>query len=666
MNMVNMVYDAKSLFCEFNRVCLFIVIGVYFTLIPFKVLAMDDALRAPMPFVSATRTPAISAQNTAPLSTELAEECDSVGGNNESVLQRTLFDVQNNDGNTPLHIALGAVSSTIEEDDDDVQIPLNDSKASPSDDRVQYFMVQQLLACGANPNIKNKKELTPLHLAVGIASVPLARELLMNGALVTATDEQGNTPLHCACAAQMVNEQLVMDLLEPACGADPEQKNKAGMIAQELVMRGKGPSAPLDKAFKRLRMAKLLYTAVNNDKATVLSVRRLLRDGAETDYTDNESCVSLYCAAFRGKTAITQELLNAGATLYVVNAKGQSPLHAAAVGGHKGVMDLLLKKAEELAKKDKNFSRAEFVNQKDNEDQAPIHCAVYAKQSGTLRQLLAAGADPVLEGKAGALPLHVAALQGDVEIIQLLLADKRVVDTINSRAYKGMTSLAAALYYKHQAAAITLLNAGADPLVADDENFTTLNCAVVNDDAVMVRMLIDAVAKKRGDVHKFVMARDTVLQATALHSAASMGLIMCASVLLEHGADANAHNRAKVTPLHIAARTGDAGRSMLVHVLLSYKADPNAMSAIEQPKNEPNGTPLHWAAQHGQVETVKALLSAGADQTIKNADGDTALAVARKHKQIYAHAALFESLAATNPELFEALVKGSGEQESQE
>jgi cytohesin len=67
--------------------------------------------------------------------------------------------------------------------------------------------------------------------------------------------------------------------------------------------------------------------------------------------------------------------------------------------------------------------------------------------------------------------------------------------------------------------------------------------------------------------------------------------------LLEHGADPNAENEAKMTPLHEAAEYCPEA----IPILLKYGADPYA-------RDEGGLTPLHIAALNGSVEAVKALM----------------------------------------------------------
>ncbi len=67
--------------------------------------------------------------------------------------------------------------------------------------------------------------------------------------------------------------------------------------------------------------------------------------------------------------------------------------------------------------------------------------------------------------------------------------------------------------------------------------------------------------------------------------------------LLERGADPNAENEAKMTPLHEAAEYCPEA----IPILLKYGADPYA-------REEGGLTPLHIAALRGSVEAVKALM----------------------------------------------------------
>ena len=84
---------------------------------------------------------------------------------------------------------------------------------------------------------------------------------------------------------------------------------------------------------------------------------------------------------------------------------------------------------------------------------------------------------------------------------------------------------------------------------------------------------------------------------TALHYAVSRTNSRGAVILLEQGADVNAINNQKLSPLHMAAKNGDLH---ILEVLLSYNADLSL-------RDEDGSSPLHIAAKEGQVKNSEFL-----------------------------------------------------------
>src|SRR4030095_12671335 len=74
------------------------------------------------------------------------------------------------------------------------------------------------------------------------------------------------------------------------------------------------------------------------------------------------------------------------------------------------------------------------------------------------------------------------------------------------------------------------------------------------------------------------------------------------TLLAEEPALARERLTGETTGLHLAGPHPD-----VVRVLLAHGADPNARDGGD------NATPLHFAAAHGDVESVRLLLDAGAD-----------------------------------------------------
>jgi ankyrin repeat protein len=107
---------------------------------------------------------------------------------------------------------------------------------------------------------------------------------------------------------------------------------------------------------------------------------------------------------------------------------------------------------------------------------------------------------------------------------------------------------------------------------------------------------------------------------TALHFPAFFGGVDATKLLLDRGADVDAHGRGWMTgtPLSFAAA---GGHTDVARVLLDAGAVPDARQAR-------GWTPLHSAAHNGDLELVELLLARGADPAATNDEGATVLSMA--------------------------------------
>jgi ankyrin repeat protein len=201
--------------------------------------------------------------------------------------------------------------------------------------------------------------------------------------------------------------------------------------------------------------------------------------------------------------------------------------------------------------------------------------------------------------------------------------------------------------------------------VAEADGTTPLHWVVQANDAEMVQLLIWAGANAK---------TANRLGVTPLAVAALNGNATIIEILVKAGADPNAAGPAGETPLMTAARTGNAdaidrllrlgaradtreptedGTALMwaaaedhsdaIETLILHGADPNARSKVRVPPEWkwigfqgmvstalPRGgwSSLMYAARQGSFQAAEALVEAGADLDLQDADGSTALIIA--------------------------------------
>jgi len=115
---------------------------------------------------------------------------------------------------------------------------------------------------------------------------------------------------------------------------------------------------------------------------------------------------------------------------------------------------------------------------------------------------------------------------------------------------------------------------------------------------------------------------------TPLGLAAFFGHADAVKVLLDHGAAVNDKDRSRFGNTALDAAVA-ANHSDVVRILLAAGANPNVRDSADY-------TPLHKAAQHGNLDIVRMLLERGADGTATRKGGGTPLeeALAKNHAEV--------------------------------
>ncbi len=229
----------------------------------------------------------------------------------------------------------------------------------------------------------------------------------------------------------------------------------------------------------------------------------------------------------------------------------------------------------------------------------------YEGRPDAVMTLLANGADARIADAAGNTPLHHAARCAEPSIAALLLDAAADVNAINA---EGLTALAIACSNANWKVAAFLLEHGARPDVTQAQPALQFAAGITDDDPTGVKLLL----KQRANAD----ARGT-FERTALMAAALAGHARIVEALLAGGADADLSDQRGTTALMEAARSGAVAA---IHALGKRKANPDAVDAGGR-----SALIVACQSRHASEETVRALLSLGADRALVGNDGKRAL-----------------------------------------
>ncbi|XP_076748879.1 ankyrin repeat and SAM domain-containing protein 1A isoform X3 [Xylocopa sonorina] len=179
-----------------------------------------------------------------------------------------------------------------------------------------------------------------------------------------------------------------------------------------------------------------------------------LRRGPGANVQDASGYSPLHHAALNGHKEVVKLLLHYEASTNVVDAKGSSPLHLAAWAGDAEIVRLILTQGPSIPK----------VNLTTKDNETPLHCAAQYGHTEVVAQLLQYGCDPSIRNSRGESALDLAAQYGRLETVQLLVSTypELIVPLRNSSVIFHHTPLHLASRNGHRAVVEVLLAAGVD------------------------------------------------------------------------------------------------------------------------------------------------------------------------------------------------------------
>ena len=334
-------------------------------------------------------------------------------------------------------------------------------------------------------------------------------------------------------------------------------------------------------------------TGVNDDvDGTIFSRKKMAYSLEQLDVQntnepkDPSGFMVLHQAVQENDTDRIQELVSIGCDVNAVDpadGEEQTPLHKAAMYGHKKSVKLLLE----------NNANA---NQHDKNGHTPIQTAIIYGGDFQVIEALIEKTDLLKEDKNGQNVLHVAVKFHQVDVINLILGHEQVAALIASVSEDGFTPLHLAVSLGHLDTVESFLNKLSIDItttVSNGKNVLHL-AAMTNNLALMVLLL------KSKDASCLINQPDSQM-ITPLHDAARCGQLNQVTLLLDKGAMASITSDG-YSPLHYACQEG--------HLTVAKKLlERHPFQKDLATKNK--STALHLAALKGHAAIVKFLLDSG-------------------------------------------------------
>ncbi|RGP63182.1 ankyrin repeat-containing [Fusarium sporotrichioides] len=460
-------------------------------------------------------------------------------------------------GATPLHFAL--------EDNRGHWAPRISDKSTE-------VLTELFLSLGADPNAKTKEGNAPIHV-IDARRVCLLEMLVNQGAEINCRNSLGRTPL-----------LEILDRLGPHT-IDLSDQSLCLVTLNKLLDLGAEPNA-----------------VDHNGDTTFHHILRCLRNlsGPESDFL-----------------ALVERLALAGVDLSKANSKGQPPLLQYNVDrdSYWGVSC----DDEKILRALMNFGMN--VNAKDEEGRNILWVITEFKYENldVLKKFMRLGANPHESSSDGRTLLHDSVKHERSKVWIRFLVAQGVDPTTtghdgNTLIHDLLREAGRTYSFNWYAEKIlpVLVEIGAPPLAINAKGQTALHLAK---ELSILAYIVTAPSFQGLDINQ-----PDVDGFTPLHHAIGLGDV-ATSVLVKFGANPAALTATGLSPIHIAARQGEAGAL----VMLLAKCKERGVLDRQVNMLGEGRAPLHYACLSGSPESVWALLSNGADPRLQDDMGLTPL-----------------------------------------
>jgi len=509
--------------------------------------------------------------------------------------------------------------------------------------------VSLLLENGADPNLRDEHGDTPLHIGVILnRSKDIAQALLGGGSDIHIRNMQGKTPLYIAIEERRVS--LIPLLL--SCGSDIFAADNSGVTPFDLCVKADSNIFDMLVTAETVNQRdsagnSMLHIAVKN-RGNPEHIGKIFNNRAPVDARNRDGDTALHIAVRMDQKENGEFLISRGASIFSVNAAGESPLYLA-LASSPGIRQWMINPTTIIAK--------------DGLGNNMLHYAAQWKLNRAIPVIINKGISVESANATGETPLFMAVKTNSPSTINTLLNNRA---SLNARDNQGNTLLHTAVCWNGKDSVSALLAAGVDINAYSANGNTPLHEAVITGMSEIEHMLVinDAnlearniegntpfmEAVKAGNISSIerlaLSGADTTTRNTKgdtpLHLAVAAERYDLVNMLLRSGASIHARNTSNMTPFRISLGISprmvsalltkdrinvpdDTGSSAL-HIALQEKAPLEIIRAIINQGSrintvDSNGrTPLRLSVDMGQFASAKLLADSGADPFLTAVD----------------------------------------------
>ncbi|XP_071435013.1 ankyrin repeat and SAM domain-containing protein 1A isoform X1 [Pithys albifrons albifrons] len=307
---------------------------------------------------------------------------------------------------------------------------------------------------------------------------------------------------------------------------------------------------------------------VGHPLSSLLSIWR----GPNVNCVDSTGYTPLHHAALNGHRDVVEVLLRNDALTNVADCKGCYPLHLAAWKGDADIVKLLIhqgpshtkvneQNALEIKELKKYGPFDPYINAKNNDNETALHCAAQHGHTEVVKVLLEELTDPTMRNNKFETPLDLAALYGRLEVVKMLL------------------------------------NAHPNLLSCNTKKHTPLHLAARNGHKAVVHVLLDAGMDSNYQTEK----------GSALHEAALFGKTDVVQILLAAGIDVNIKDNRGLTALDIVRELPSQKSQHIAALIEDYTIGKKSAKAAEKSEPAPPAPAADPAGRTSQGDVDKAV-----------------------------------------------------------